>query len=286
MNENIDELDPLLIKLSKVFELTKSNEPGFELIDFVTDEYEENILSSQLLQYLWRFCEMDENDPDYFDLKYDIHDLWCNLNANKSCFCVFDKYVEQYPVKLNQYLSRSIDSMEVDFIELELKILNVIVKSQYQCQIKNDNLYPDLSQMENYARSAKRKIEFLKFRSKVAIQNRNEVFRSQLKDDAVEENIDYSDNKQGERITILHELGVLDYLKEIKPFNTSTNKLAEVLSSFMGVSQSSIQSYINPIDNKNVDQSKTALTPKNLEQAHLKLINMRMDSKGFKSNKK
>lgn len=86
--------------------------------------------------------------------------------------------------------------------------------------------------------------------------------------------IDYSNSKLTEKIIALNEMGVIDFLKEIEPFNFTTNKLAEFLSLCIGEKASSIQSYINPIIN-NSDQTKSPYnTVKTVEKTKQKLIQM------------
>jgi len=89
-----------------------------------------------------------------------------------------------------------------------------------------------------------------------------------------EEFIDYSGNSAAEKIVFLNELGILDLLNKKAPFNTSTNKLAEVISAFTGINQSTAQSYLNPIFSKDVDKSKSPISEKNLKSVSEKLIKM------------
>ena len=83
---------------------------------------------------------------------------------------------------------------------------------------------------------------------------------------------DFSNSKLTEKIIALNELGVLNYLKEIEPFNTSINRLAEFLSLCIGEKTTSIQSYINPILN-NSDKVKSPYnTSKTVDIIRQKLI--------------
>lgn len=86
--------------------------------------------------------------------------------------------------------------------------------------------------------------------------------------------IDYSDNSSAEKIVFLHELGILDFLRTRQPLGMSTNKLAEIISSFTGINQTTAQSYLNPIYSRKVDTKNTPLTEKNLKLAHEKLVKM------------
>ncbi|TWP27360.1 hypothetical protein ETU09_07915 [Apibacter muscae] len=86
---------------------------------------------------------------------------------------------------------------------------------------------------------------------------------------------DYSDTNNVEKIIFLHKLGVLEYLRTQQPFSLSTNLLAEYLSGVTGIKSTTIQSYINPIINKNVQQNKSALyNTKTVNKVEQKLINI------------
>ena len=86
--------------------------------------------------------------------------------------------------------------------------------------------------------------------------------------------LDYSNNVNAERIVFLSELGILDYLQKKmnnKLHGCSINKLAEVVSTFTGVPQSTVQSYLNPMFSKGVDQSKNPASPRNIIKVKNKL---------------
>ncbi len=92
--------------------------------------------------------------------------------------------------------------------------------------------------------------------------------------------IDYSNSNGTEKIIFLQRLGVIDFLKEKTLFQTSTNKLAEYLSAVTGEKTDTLQSYLNPIINKNVSQKNNPLnTISTVNKVENKLINM-----GFKDS--
>ena len=63
-----------------------------------------------------------------------------------------------------------------------------------------------------------------------------------------------------EKVLYLHYLGVIDFLRQSHPFNTSTNKLAVIIGAITGGRTSSTQPLLNPMINEHVDQSKNPLT--------------------------
>lgn len=52
------------------------------------------------------------------------------------------------------------------------------------------------------------------------------------------------------KIVYLNELGIIDFLTNNQPFSTSVNSLAVVLSTILGENTTTIQSYLNPLINK------------------------------------
>jgi len=64
---------------------------------------------------------------------------------------------------------------------------------------------------------------------------------------------DLSDSLGIEKLIYLKELGVLDFLKNKRPFNTSTNHLATFLSAVTGEKARTLQSYLNAHFSKNND---------------------------------
>ena len=91
----------------------------------------------------------------------------------------------------------------------------------------------------------------------------------QIKLDRLPKESDFSAPKGTEKIIMLHQLGILDFLKEKEPFNLSTNALASVISGITGEKREVMQSYLNPIFSKNVSQKnnpvKTESTVKKIK---------------------
>ncbi|MBS9768315.1 MAG: hypothetical protein KGV44_12405 [Flavobacteriaceae bacterium] len=74
--------------------------------------------------------------------------------------------------------------------------------------------------------------------------------------------IDLSDAKGTEKIIMLEKTGVLDFLRTQTPFNLSVNSLASLVSGITGMPRVTVQSYLNPICNPNVEQSKNPFKSK------------------------
>lgn len=88
---------------------------------------------------------------------------------------------------------------------------------------------------------------------------------------------DFSDALGTEKIVMLQQLGILDYLKSKQPFIQSTNKLAEVISGFTGEKTSTIQSYINPMNNPTTSQKNNPMTKRKI----VSKVNQKLISIGF-----
>lgn len=74
-----------------------------------------------------------------------------------------------------------------------------------------------------------------------------------------EDALDFSNTKGTEKIIYLEKLGILEYLKELEPFKSSTNSLATVISAITGIPKTTAQSYINPIANPTIEQRNNPL---------------------------
>ncbi len=92
--------------------------------------------------------------------------------------------------------------------------------------------------------------------------------------------LDYSSTTGTERIIYLEKLGVLDFLKSKEPFNMSNNALATALSGVIGINASTIQSYINPIDNPTAVQKNNPLT----KDSKVKKIVSKLSDIGFSTS--
>ncbi|GET45204.1 hypothetical protein [Capnocytophaga felis] len=74
------------------------------------------------------------------------------------------------------------------------------------------------------------------------------------------------DTEPKEKLILLNELGVIDFLKSKAPFNTSTNAMATALSGILGIKQKTLQSYLNPMFSPNAGQRNNPYENKGLVQ--------------------
>ena len=157
-----------------------------------------------------------------------------------------------------------------------------VIHSRYQCfDFSNLTIFKEIPQ---YISSFWLFIEL----SRLYIENKERIEADERKllcissannvqEEKPEMVLDYSNNLNAEKIVFLAELGILDYLQKKmndKLHGCSINKLAEVVSTFTGVPQSTVQSYLNPMFSKGADQSNNPATPKNREKVKNKLKNI------------
>ncbi len=87
-----------------------------------------------------------------------------------------------------------------------------------------------------------------------------------------------SDNQ---KLILLYELGVIQYLSENKPFVSSTNELAKVIAKILSANETTIQSAINPMLREGISQKNNPM--KNVK--NIEYVNSYLDKIGFKKNK-
>ena len=260
----------------------------------------EQIASMQNLRGNQFFGEL-QNKVNTLELEFkQLFDKLQNQSLKEFYFwdyCPFKVYEAYYIKRKELFLNEFVDANELDFIQKEIEDLNNVGISAYKFEpnntdinyIKNlDQLRFYIFEIKNFGRiiinkilskatlqkveySHNRKIDFL-INKQISFDNiKNE---KSISPDEEQNYLDYSDNKTPERIVFMHELGILEYLNKMPPFNTSINKLAEVLSAFTGIKQTTLQSYINPIFSKDVAKKNSPLTNKNIKTVNEKLIKM------------
>jgi len=122
----------------------------------------------------------------------------------------------------------------LEYSKTQLKIENVSIKSHWE--LKNESyIFEDILN------------EYL-----------NEIYQKQNQQPEPE-TIDLSDTTATEKIIYLHKLGVIDFLRKQQPFNTSINSLATVLSAVTGANSRTIQSMLNAMLSKNVNDKNNPL---------------------------
>ena len=198
--------------------------------------------------------------------------------------CSFDVYKKTYNKRLEDFKNEFIDTDEISFItdELDEGIYNYKFKEFNSDYFDNEIISRHEKLKKQINNSLIKRFEYLCQRAKensfdLVYNKRLETYSleriKQLLEVKKQDSLtDYSNSKLTEKIIVLNEAGILDFLRNKEPFNLSVNSLAEFLSLCLGEKTTSIQSYINAIINKS-DQSKSPYnTPKTVEKVKQKLI--------------
>ncbi len=211
------------------------------------------------------------------DISESFEKEYSNLNLKGQYFpgCRFQVYIDTYHERLLTYINNNVDATEITFLKDELRQNITFVCLDYIPLKILEAIEHSLELQKHYLEE---KIHTLGFK---AIYD--ERYYSNPKDSFIVKFEKVSNNEKSnieilesvkatEKIIYLHELGVLDFLKNKSPFNTDTNLLAEVLSKVLEERQTTIQSYLNPIYSPGVNQRNNPLnnpTTKNKIKTHL-----------------
>lgn len=184
--------------------------------------------------------------------------------------CPLSLYKETYNARLKDFLSKYPDAEEIEFLSHE----GQKYKGEFLYEL-TDNLKKKIEY------SVDKTLKYLEGRSLdigYFLFGRNKEQEEEYLNELQNSHLDLSDTKGTEKIIYLHQLGILDYLKNKEPFKHSTNALATAISAITGIPQQTAQSYLNPISNPGADQRNNPLnSTKKVEAIKQTLINL-----GFK----
>lgn len=110
---------------------------------------------------------------------------------------------------------------------------------------------------------------------------RHKEHKNESTPSAESELIDYSDETLVSKVIFLHSIGVIDELRKQKPFNTSINSLASVLSAVTGGKPTSIQPMLNAMLNTNISPKNNPLNSKNT----VNIVRKKLSNLGFNVNR-
>ena len=160
--------------------------------------------------------------------------------------------------------------LEFEFLYEQISIYDTM---QISWSSMKEQLSSDANQqLETISKTKKRNIEYLE---RWITDNKS----NNIKVESPE--TDLSGSSVTEKIIYLHKLGVIDFLKNKQPFLSSTNSLAVILSAIINEKPGTIQSMINPILSKKVDDKNN---PLNSPKPVAKVIKQLNDI-GFNLNK-
>lgn len=253
----------------------------FTLTKRLYEEYKEDYqLANPTLQAVDEYLE-NRRTGNYwhYDLSESFKDEYNYFLKNDLYFTgsPVARYISFYDERKQEYVKEFSDTLDIDFI---IKELNEISKIGFE--------YCPENLKENIKHSINRQKEFL-FEEAIQtnytiekIKNRwgeiEYTYRKDLSDIPKESLTDLSDSTFSEKIIYVESLGVIDYLKTRAELGFSIKNIASLLSGITGENPDSIQSAINPINNKQAKQKNNPMkNSKKVSKIHGKII-----EKGFK----
>ncbi|MEZ4839363.1 hypothetical protein [Flavobacterium sp.] len=168
--------------------------------------------------------------------------------------CPTSAYKMTYEIRLAEALVMDDNKIynEEEFILEEINHLNWL-----KMNFSNTNYHPDL---------------FKPIVKKIGLLELKYQKLSQIADDEL---LNYSDSSALVKVIYLHKTGILDYLRKKYGLQTTTHKLAELLSAITGENTTTLQPYLNPIYSPQVDQKKNPLNKTTrVKKVEKELINM------------
>jgi hypothetical protein len=207
-------------------------------------------------------------------------------------FCPFSVYENTYNERLSSFLRNTIDANENDFVRIELVLIESFVggiepeENGYKYFLEENGKRTELfifrvlseKMIYNIVYSTQKKLKWIEsfFSGKINSENQ------QSTDLEIPE---YNAKSIKEKIALLNELGIIEHLSNIHPFNYA-NGLAKILKVIMKESETTLQPYLNCIIGNTEDSSKNPLKPSIIKEVQTKLINMGVDSNKLKTTLK
>ena len=196
----------------------------------------------------------------------DVIGIGNNFNLNKD----FDDFLENNEYStINDVIDETAQFMD-DINEL---IKRKIKSTSKTPRIKSDIIYKSFMQNEfldeDYERTEDSNDEDFSFGGIEAERKESE------------EIINFSNTSISGKIIFLEKLGIIDFLRKEKPFNTSVNMMASVLGAITGAKPTTIQSMLNPMLNKGVDSKNNPLNSPN----SVSVIENKLNQIGFNFKK-
>jgi len=200
-----------------------------------------------------KLFEFSHNNNIYFN--------WCSFNVFKSTL----------NARYQEFEKTYVDTELLEFMKIEYR--TVLTSYSY---LSFDIHLNDVNKII-FQKSKNQKLEYLNtfFKDKnVEVKvlpndlRLHEIYRIEFTDvknlnnqmDDVAE--DLSDSTAAEKIIYLEKLGVIDFLRKMQPFITSTNSLASILSGVTGEKSSTLQSMLNAMISKNVVEKNNPMKSK------------------------
>ncbi len=233
---------------------------------------------------------------DYLGITDTFQELF--LELYKKCttetffwqYCPFDVYKKTFKERLKQFNSIDFeDSDEVDFWKSEVDLfLNLKLEDDVYIYYYNLENFRYI-RLDFFSYSSIKKIAYSYIKKKRFAEekliNMDTAIEPQ-KNPELEldksEYLDYSACPHPERFVMLHELGIIDYLRNKMPVEISERKLAALISTFTGIDKENLRKMIN--GTKNNDHNNK-INKDSVSNYHRKLHELGIDPIFFKKEK-
>lgn len=208
-------------------------------------------------------------------------------------FCPFQVYTNNFDRRLSDFSRIVVDCNLFDFVCEEIKVLcnldeyhktylkeDILRFKEYFLRsisywLETDRPYGvTLYSKPEIETSQSKKIEYL-----LELVNNEKVENNLSKTE--EDFFDYSDSSDPEKFVMLHELGIIDYLKSKISVGYSEKKLAALISTFTSIDKENLRKMINGSKNKDHNNK---INQNSLDIFDRKLRELKIDSSFF--NKK
>lgn len=153
----------------------------------------------------------------------------------------------------------------------------VFIRADYLGENIVPEIRPLIKTPENGIDEIRRKQLLYTFTSILKFLKSKLISDRKIADTKPEPLLDFSNAKGTEKIVMLQQLGIIDFLKQQQPFIQSTNKLAGVISGITGEKAITIQSYINPMNDERTSQKNNPMTKKKV----VSKVNQQLISIGY-----
>ena len=264
-----------------------------EFFDEVTYDFISSFSEKQLID-LFDFIET--NKDFMFDnglSQNDIQTIKNYIIISNNVYFYFDEEADKtkYDISEIDMTKISIHEVEELFSKTPRETINkMILIGKYLISFNVNSILNDIH--NGYDNEKKKRFDYIYDVYQLAISKTGEIkllksiydhFHSKknsISNKLIDYDIDLSDTNATGKVIYLQKLGVIDFLRTKKPFNTSINSLATVLSAVTGEKSGTIQPMLNAMLSKNVVDKNNPLNSKKA----VSKVDQQLIKNGFEPN--
>lgn len=206
-----------------------------------------------------------------------VYDLTNDLDLNLLRFLRKDFFMHHLlKIKAEVYLHSDVDSKDIE------QVYDTLLDGDYYMYFIEDTIetfceFIDKSFIDGFLDKITHFFPELNMLTRISYTkvNRSQTGDEKVSSELYEGLMDEFNVPIIRRILYLEKLGVIDFLKKERPFNTSINSMANILGHIIDAKPSSIQPLLNPLLSNDVDNKNNPLnSAKNVMavEAHLMKI--------------